>query len=162
MQKQSFIESLFGVLAIWLIVRGIPDYVSTIYLVSKSAKEFIQPQAVVITQAIHFAASLACGFAILLSRRQLTNWLAPSAGSVDLHTPGLVAAGTAIIGLYLVGNGLGSMASYFVRESVVQSNSTFVLWSGASSVAIGVLLFVASPRLAGLWSRLPSPKSNAA
>jgi hypothetical protein len=162
MQKQGLVESLVGMFGIWLIVRGIPDYVSSLYLVATSPGEFMRPEAVLISQGVHFVASLACGLILLLMRHHLSRWLTPGAGAVDVTALSLVAVGAAVIGLYLAGSGLASVTSYLFQFHAFGRTSELLLWSGASSVAIGGLLFAASPRLAKLWSALSRPNHNVA
>jgi hypothetical protein len=160
--SRNLVEALIAIVAIWLLVRQVPDYGSTIYLLAATAGDDSYRQNYLAeVQSIHFGVSVLVGLLLLAVRRRIGAWLVPGSDKIDSTATSLVAVGVALLGVYFVGAGVLSVANYAVVVRNVPNNDNFGLRSGTISIILGVLLFVVSVSLSKLWAMLRGRDTNA-
>jgi hypothetical protein len=145
MASRKLVESLLGVAGIWLLLRQIPDYATTLLLVATG--EVREPgvgPSMLAFQSLHFAASVLTGFALLFARKSLAKWLHPGDSESSVQAQPVLAFGVTLLGLYFFIAGILKVAEYFARRATV-SVEPYLLWVGIASSVLGTLMFMACP-----------------
>lgn len=151
-ETKTLISALLALAGIWLMLRQVPDYAATVYLIivdSPDGSSLLVP-----TQSIRFIASLLCGAFLVLGRRPLADWLVPSSQVTEHQPQSLLSVGVAIVAVYFLLSGLVALGQHVAFSRIQNISDEYVLWQGVFSIGTGVLMFVASVGFARMWSRL--------
>ena len=161
LQSRNFVEALIAVMAIWLIVREIPEFA-----ISQFALPFVDAQFQnanwKANEITHFSVSLLMGVLLLVLRRRLGAWLVSDS---DIDAPlatSLVAVSTALIGVYFVASGLATLVTFLVNLNYDREISMHYLGTGVGFLIAGVLVFAVSSNVTQLWAALRGKNSDAA
>ena len=154
MQGRNLIGSLLAVIGVWLIVREIPDYVTSLYLTfAEVGPVSAAGPSVIMTQSLHFILSAATGLALIIVRRRLASWLQPDDSIADFGAEPLFAAGVAILGLYFTVTGLVVLGQLFaIGEGL--GDQSYAVWSSIISVVVGLFVLLIAPLLTRLWRKV--------
>lgn len=154
-RSRDLIEALLAVLGIWLVVRYVPDYAATLWMLSYASSNWtaeISGHAHFV-QVLHFAVSLLLGATLVMARKPAARWLNPKSHSSNDAYPGpLVAVGVATVGVLYIAEGITALGSHYLVQPSrdVQSFNSAVI-QGWVSVVIGASLFVTSVGISRLW-----------
>ena len=148
---RRLVEALLAVAGIWMLVRQIPDYITTIYVAAAGSLESVwSGPDVVSVQGLHFFVSAVLGTALLLARNVIARRLFPDLNDEALASDGILAAGVAIVGVYYAMSGLidlSVLADWRPGPPADRSQ----LWFGAASAILGGLLFVSAGLILNFW-----------
>lgn len=152
-QTRQLSEALLAVAGIWLLVRQVPDYTTSLY-VSWSQPSWAQtpgaPNFLTI-HGLHFLISALIGLALVLGRKPISRWLTPSQSTNEATGDVLIAIGIAIIGVFYAAEGGITLGTYYASLEQLSSTHSNMFWNGCFSVGMGVFLFAFSVGLGRLW-----------
>lgn len=149
---QQLISGILGVMGIWLILRHIPDLVSSVYIALTEEEHL--PNTLLFVQFFHFAVAAFLGIAVVFTRQKIATWLSGSNAEVSIHAPSLLAVGSVILGLYFAAIGIISIAEQAGIAAGSTRQNNFLLYKGLTSITIGIVLMVCSVGISRVWSKL--------
>lgn len=149
---RSLIEALFAVAGIWLVVKQLPDFVSSFTVIGYETR--ISVEQIIKHQGLHLATNILLGSLLIFLRKKLANWLVSNEESSAYSSSELVGVGVAIVGAFLFSKGLFAVSIHLIINSHSPSASQYELWSGVLYALIGLLLFCFSHGIASLWAVL--------
>ncbi|MDR5858075.1 hypothetical protein FZZ93_01785 [Halomonas eurihalina] len=143
-------EVLLAVLGIWLVVRRMPDYAVSLYVMwlNSALGQAADGPNILVLHSVHVLVSVLLGLALILARKPLAAWLSPASTDVSASTETLVAAGVAVVGIHYLADGAITLGTQMA------SANHAILWQGGVSVVIGIALFAFSVGLGRLWGLL--------
>lgn len=159
-QTRQLSEALLAVTGIWLLVRQMPDYAVSSYMIWSQPSWAQVPDApnVLVIQGMHFLVSALIGLVLLFGRKPISRWLGLGQSANEAGSGALIAIGAAVIGVFFVADGGVTLGTYYATleqsESTGQmlgSNRPRMFWDAWFSVGTGVLLFAVSVGLGRLW-----------
>lgn len=153
-QSRNVVEALLAVLAIWLIVRTLPDYSLAVYVVLFQTDMTGQFDQLFGFQTARVITNVTLGVIFLWQRHRVSSWLTRSSEEFDVSATIVASLGTALLGIYFAAAGLINLGTYLLSSAEQQSMSRALPWGGAVSVTIGLVLFITSGRIARLWALL--------
>jgi len=144
------VESLLGLLGIWLIASRLPDFLSSAF-VSVTGQEHISG-ILLATYGVHLAGYCITGLALLLLRARIARWLVNEDRPLALHPENFVGSGVAIFAVFFVVSGLVSIGESLVFLSKRSMENPYLFWRGITSCTLGIVLFLVSPRIGQVFS----------
>lgn len=151
-ETKALISAISALAGVWLMLRQLPDYAATVYIVIVDSPNGSSP--LVPTQSIRFIASLLCGALLVFGRRSLADWLVPNSQVTEHQPQALLSVGVAIVAVYFFLSGLVALGQHVALNRVQNMSNEYVLWQGLFSIGTAILMFVASVGVARMWSRL--------
>lgn len=151
-EANTLVAAVFAIAGVWLILRPLPDYAATVYLIIVDSPD--GSSALIPTQSIRFVTSLFSGALLVFGRCRLANWLVPESRVVDYQSQALLSVGVAVVAVYFTLSGLVALGQHIVLMRIQNVSNDYVLWQGLFSTAIGISMFVASVSVARVWSKL--------
>lgn len=151
-QTRSLISALIGLLGVWLILRQVPDYASSLFIALSGREEI--PTDLLSLYGAHFAVTAVFGIVLILLRGRLARWLVPADSVTSFQERSLIAIGVAVVGAYFVALGAISLGESFAVEQSTHSSNPYLFWRGIIAVGVGLSLFVGSVGISRLWALL--------
>lgn len=152
LQTRTLISSLIALLGIWLIVRQIPGFASSLVVVLTDKEQV--PASILKIHAIHLFTHLLLGVGLIVLRNAITRWLVPGESGARIFFRVFLAAGTALLGIYFISYGVISLGESLGSRDPNFGANPYLYWRGVFSVSIGALLFFGSVGISRLWTLL--------
>jgi hypothetical protein len=151
MNPRNAAEIALGVAGVWLIVSRLPEFgvslVAPLWSPDGSVPWFV---------LVHLGVVIGCGLGLLFLRHRIAAWLVPMP-QPDLRASvsGLQAAAFAVVGLFLLGQGLAELLAQLTLSAAEAGGWSLGRFAGSlAQIAVGVGLFLGARGLAGVWQSL--------
>ena len=148
-ETRKLVESLVALAGIWLLFRQLPDYASTMYMMTHES-QMGGPELITI-QSIHFLASIFFGSILILARKLVSRWLVHENSTNQLQGQALVSAGVAIVSVYFILSGVTEIGQYYGVMQEPNIDNPYPLWKGVFSIISGLVGFVLSVGIGRVW-----------
>ncbi|WBU39759.1 hypothetical protein [Marinobacter alkaliphilus] len=146
---RSLIGAITGLAGIWLLLRQLPSYASSVFA-TLSGVEGVSSDLLVI-HGIHFAVSAVLGLTLVILRGKLAAWLVPEESTNSLEVSSFLAIGAAIIGVYFTAQGVITLGESYTVYRIPDTSNPYLFWNGVFSVAVGLALFLGSFGIGRMW-----------
>lgn len=151
---RAVVEALLAVAGIWLAVHRLPEYSAMLlWSVTANPLQVGGGPSVLVIQSVYMVASLGGGLLLISTRKLVSQWLYRGEAEATVDGRTLVGAGAAIIACYVIVNGAVALGTYFAARRG-DAQDVYLLWNGAIALVSGLILFILSPWLGRLWTRL--------
>ena len=150
--SQALIAGLAGLIGIWLLVLWVPDSI-IFFIVQFIELESLEPWSIWVI-LVRPAIFVVLGIGMLAGRWKLAKKLAPSSSEQEVSGLPLLSAGITLMGVYLLAQGLVAISEALavqVQESYV-SVQTYA--RGTASIVFGIVLFLFSGGITGVWAMI--------
>ena len=114
--SRNLIEALIGVVAIWLVVHNLPDYITGLFPFAAPSDDLSQPKSIRMILSVHLIGSISVGILLLLLRRRIAHWLARGNERVAASVGALTSVGTVLIAIFFLGSGLSQLVAHIITK----------------------------------------------
>ena len=152
-QTRQLSEALLAVAGVWLLIRQMPDYATSLYMGWSDPSLAHAPDApnFLVIQGFHFFVSALLGSVLILGRKPISKWVTPNRPEHDSTAGVLISIGAAVIGIFYLAAGVITLGTYYAIYEKLGSTSPNMFWRGFFSVGVGIFLFAVSVGLGRLW-----------